>query len=552
MSAPHELLLENGHVRTMGDGCPRAEAMLVRGQRIVALGTGEALRAQARPDAERVDLAGRMVMPGIVDAHCHPVKGAVALLFSCRFPFTATPDEIAAAVTASLARDPDTPCLMGGRWGSGFFARFAIGSPRQWLDRIAPDRAVYLRDDSGHNGWANSAALALVGFDRATPDPAGGRLGRDAHGELDGLLLEGADSVARNRLPDWSDAQYLAGVHEMMRIAHGYGITAVNDADATVPLLRAYNAADIAGTLQLHVAASLSTPYGHRTTPLDWAGIEALRDRHASPHVDTRFVKIYQDGVPTAARTAAMLAPYLPHPDFPDGFSGMLHVAPDALAADIAALEARGFTVKLHTAGDRAIRGALDAIAAAHRQSGRSDLRHELAHAGYIDDADLPRFGELGVAADLSPYLWYPSPLIDAIVDAVGARGRRYWPIRSLREAGVALLAGSDWPAAVASMDPWIGIETMVTRRTPGDPASPALWPEQALPLDDVLRIFTRDGARALRLDDRTGTLEPGKLADFIVLDRDLFAVPPEQLAATRVDQTYFAGRRVYARPGSA
>lgn len=550
MSSSRDLLLLNGHVRTMDDAGPSAEAMLVRDDRIFALGSGTELRAMASPTATVLDLDGRMVMPGLVDAHCHPVKGAVALLFSCRFAFSATPDEIASAVTAGLARDPQAACLVGGRWGSGFFERFALGSPRAWLDRIAPDRAVYLRDDSGHNGWANSAALALVGFDRTTPDPAGGRLGRDARGDLDGLLLEGADSVARNRLPDWSDAQYLAGVHEMMRIAHGYGITAINDADTTVPLLRAYNAADRAGDLRLHVAASLSTPYGHRTAPLDCAAFEALRDRHASPHVDTRFVKIYQDGVPTAARTAAMLAPYLPHPDFPPGFDGMLHVAPDALAADIAAFESSGFTVKLHAAGDRAIRCALDAIEAAHRASGRHDLRHELAHAGYIDDADLPRFSALNVAADLSPYLWYPSPMIDAIVGAVGERGRRYWPIRSLQRAGVALLAGSDWPAAVASMDPWIGIETMVTRRAPGQHGSAALWPEQALTLDETLRIFTREGARALRIDDRAGTLEPGKLADFIVLDRDLFAVAPETLAATRVDLTFFAGQPVFDRRG--
>ncbi|MGD9603162.1 MAG: amidohydrolase [Gammaproteobacteria bacterium] len=371
---------------------------------------------------------------------------------------------------------------------------------------------------------------------------------RDARGEPTGLLLEEADSLARNRLPDWSDAQYLAGVEEMVRIAHRYGITAVNDADASEPLLRAYHAADAAGRLKMRVAASLSTPYGRRTTPLDSATFEALRDRYASAHVDTRFVKIYLDGVPTSARTAAMLAPYQPHPDFPAGHTGAVHVDADVLGQDIAAFEARGFTVKLHTAGDRAIRVALDAIEAAHRVSGRTDLRHELAHAGFIDETDLPRFRALNVAADLSPYLWYPSPINDSIVGAVGERGRHYWPIRTLAEAGVALLAGSDWPAAVASMDPWIGLATMVTRRDPAGRAAGALWPAQAIDLERALAIFTRDGARALRIEHHAGTLNPGKSADVIVLDRDLLQTAPDALASTQVDMTFFAGECVWDR----
>ncbi|MBM4258489.1 MAG: amidohydrolase family protein [Deltaproteobacteria bacterium] len=250
--------------------------------------------------------------------------------------------------------------------------------------------------------------------------------------------------------------------------------------------------------------------------------------------------------MPTGARTAAMLAPYVPHPSFPDGYTGVLHVDEYTLTTDIAQLEKRGFTVKLHTAGDRSVRVALNAIERAHKISGRADLRHELAHAGFIDPLDIPRFRALNVVADLSPYIWYPSPINAAIVNAVGERAHHYWPIRDLLEAGAPLLAGSDWPAAVASMDPWIGIEAMVTRQDPTRATPGSVWSEQAVSLEQVLPIFTVAGAYALRRDHVTGSLRVGKSADVIVLDRNLFTIDLHAIANTVVEMTLFAGRVVY------
>ncbi len=546
--APDAILID-GAVWTMNANQPRAEALAIRDGRILAVGSSDEIRDLASAATEIVDLDGRMAMPGLVDAHCHPAKGAIADLFSCKFPFSATPEEIARALSASIEKSPEATFILGGRWASGFFERHPIASPRRWLDGVSRGRAVYLRDDSGHNGWANSEALRLAGIGRDTADPKGGRILRDAAtGEPDGRLLEEADSVVRNRLPDWTEAQYRAGVLEMTRIANAYGITGVTDADASEPLLRAYRDVDQSGALSVYVAASISTPYGHRDSPLDCARIDTLRDRYASALVDTRFAKIYQDGVPTSARTAAMLEPYLPHADFAPGHSGILHVDETTLARDLAELEQRGFTVKLHTAGDRSVRVALNAIDRAHALSGRSDLRHELAHAGFIAPPDIPRFRELNVVADLSPYLWHPSPIIDSIVSAIGERGRRYWPIRDLLESGAPLLAGSDWPAAVASMNPWIGLEALVTRRDPSGETPGALWPEQAIRLEQALKIFTLDGARALRRETETGSLEVGKSADLIVLSRDLFRIAPGEIADTVVDLTYFRGRVVHRR----
>ncbi|MGE0860396.1 MAG: amidohydrolase [Gammaproteobacteria bacterium] len=541
-----DAVLLDGDFVTFDDVLPRASALAVRDGRIVALGASGTMRDYIGPATRVHELGGAMVLPGLTDGHCHPTKGAIADLFTCRFVQDAAPDGIAAALARSLADGGDADVVIGGRWVSDFFERHALGSPRRWLDALAPTRAVYLRDDSGHNGWANSAALRLVGVDRHSADPPGGRILREADGvEPNGLLLEAADVAARARLPDWSAAQYRAGLLAMQRMAHGFGITALNDADASAPLLAAYSAADRAGELELHVAASISTPYGPRATALDYAHIDALRDTHATPRVDTRFVKIYLDGVPTSARSAAMLAPYVGHPDFPPGHRGEVHVGVETLAADIAELEHRGYTVKLHTAGDGAVRVALDAIERAHRVSGRDDIRHELAHAGFVDPLDLQRFVALNVAADLSPYLWYPAPIMASVRQALGARAEHYWPVRQMVEAGVPLLAGSDWPAAAASMNPWLGIATLVTRRAKG--GAETLWGEEAIPLMTALEIFTLGGARALRREHLTGSLSIGKSADLIVLDRDVFAVAPDEVADTKVRMTMFAGEVVYS-----
>lgn len=541
-------VLTNGKIYTLNAAEPWAEAVAISDGVYVYIGSMDGVEPYIGEHTKVIDLAGKMAMPGINDAHIHPTLGGIKKLFACNFPFTSSPDEIAAKVAQCVAENPDATWIRGGQWDSGFFDTYNIESPRHFLDAVSGDKAVLLVDDSHHNGWGNSKALERAGVTKDTVDPSDGKYVRDpATGEPNGLLLEGAEQAVYDQLPGWSDAQFHQATVEAVRIANQFGITGMKDANSSIQALAAYKAVDESGMLKVHMATSMKTPYGHRDSALDYETLDQLRETYRSTNVHTDFVKIFLDGVPTASRTAAMLAPYTETAPNDENASGFLHITPEILSRDLIELDRRGYTVKIHTAGDRSVRVALDAIAAARQTNGDSGLRHELAHAGYIDDADMPRFASLQVVADFSPYLWHPSPIMTSVVAAVGSpRGERYWPTKSLLQADAPILAGSDWPAAVPSMDPWIGIEAMVTRQDPRGDSPGVFWAEQAISVAQALKIYTLDGAKAMRLDKKTGSIEVGKSADLIVLNHNLFDIVPQDINQTKVLLTLFAGQAVY------
>jgi len=547
-----DLVLLGGKVYTVDPALPWADAIAILDQRIIAVGSNDDIAALAGPNTIAMDLGGRLVLPGINDAHVHAIWGGIKDLFQCNFPFSATPQEIAATVAGCVAAQTDSEWIQGGQWTSDFFVNNDIASPRGLLDAVSGDKAVVLNDDSGHNYWANSRALQLAGISAETPDPPGGYFVRDPQtGEPNGVLME-SFSLIRQAVPRWTDEQHLAGARYAASTANAYGITAFKDASAEAADARAYQTLDREGGLTVRVATSLYAVDAEGKTSLDMAVLEQMRDSYRSPRVFTDFVKIFLDGVPTASRTAAMLEPYLPTHDGDEPVYGSLHHEPAALAAAVVELDRRGFTVKIHAAGDRSIRVALDAIEAARAANGDSGLRHELAHAEYIHPDDLPRFAALGAVADFSPYIWYPSPITESVVGALGARGKRMWPARDLLEHEAPMLAGSDWPAAVPDMNPWTGMEALVTRRDPAGVYPGSWWPEQALTLEEAIKIYTIDGAAALRLEPITGSISAGKSADLIVLNQDLFSIAPERIGDTLVDYTFFEGHLVHERAARA
>jgi len=544
-----ETIYTGGRVYTVDPANSWAEAIAVREGRILAVGSAADLERRHRGSAtELIDLGERMVMPGIHDMHAHLAQAGTKERFECGFPFMLTLEQILAKVAECVAAAPAGEWLRGGQWAMELLDT-ATPPHRSQLDAIAPDTPVLLIDSTVHAAWVNSKALQTLGITRETPDPSGGVIVRDESGEATGILLDNAAYAALQTLPAYSAAQMQEALAWSIAQLNAEGVTAIKDAMVDGVALAGYAALERSGALNAHIATSLAWR-------MAWAGPQpgleqVIADRATARGelVHTDFIKIMLDGIPPS-QTAAVLEPYVPDGRHPEGHAGYLTQTPESLAEDLVALDAQGLTVKIHATGDRSVRVALDAIEAARTASGQQSLRHEISHAEMISDADLPRFRDMNVTAEMSPILWYPSPLHAAMEAALGKeRADRFWPVKTLLETGALLIYGSDWPSVVPSASPWPGIEAMVTRRDPYGVHEGALAPQEAIDLVTTLRIFTRNGAEALYTGDRTGSLEPGKSADFIVLDRNLFEIPPEQISDTRVLRTVFRGRTVHEAP---
>ena len=544
---PADSVYRNGRIWTVDPANSWAEAVAIDDGRFVAVGSEAEVAPFVGPKTRVVDLAGRMAMPGIHDMHQHPVQGGFAELFECSFPFTTPLDAIVEKIRACAAKAPTGEWIRGGQWAAETLEGKRPPT-RAMLDAAAPDNPVFLIDSTYHNAWVNSQALARLGIDAATPDPGGGVIVRDAKGAATGVLFDNATYGAMKRLPVRTDAQYQEAIRWAVAQVNALGVTAMKDALADGHAVKAYAALDRAGKLDMRVATSRPWRATWTESDADEArNLEHWKDDQ-TPRVRTGFAKIFVDGIPPT-RTAALLEPYLPDPKHGAGFKGELQHSPADLDAALIRLDALGMTVKMHATGDAALRAGLDAIAAARKANGDSGLRHEIAHAELASPVDIARFAELGAIAELSPILWYPTPLVEVMAQVIGReRADRFWPIKSMRDAKVRMVYGSDWPSVVPSPSPWPGIEAMVTRRDPYGIAPGALAPEQAIPLADALAIFTRNGALAMRLEQDTGSIERGKSADLIVLDRNLFEIPPEQIGETLVIETVFEGRVVSSR----
>ncbi len=546
-----DIVLTNGRIYTVNPDQPWAEAVTVRDGRIQFVGSNEAAAAYRGGRTEVIDLEGNMAMPGLNDLHVHPVYGYTVQLFECVFPGTATPDVVRQTVAQCVEDYPDAEWIIGGQWETDFFIKHDIPSPREWLDEVSGNKAVILRDTSFHNRWANSKALELAGLTRDSPEIPGGKIVRDREtGEPNGLLYETASRPVLSIIPDWTEEQYLQAAREGIRSANRFGLTGIKEAWATPQGLKAYKALDDDGEISMHLVVSMSVlPMLDEEKNLDAGILEQMRTEYRGRYVNTDAVKISMDGVPSASRSAAMLADYMPEYEGAPAHNGKQHYTQEELTRLIVRLDKLGMTAKVHTAGDRSVQVTLNAIEAARQAHGDSGLRHELAHAGYIDGADIPRFAELGAVAEISPYIWFPSVKVDSIIRAVGEeRGRRYWPVRDLLEAGAQVVAGSDWPAgALSSMNPWVGLEAMVSRANPWGIRQDKLWEDQAITLEQALAIYTRSGAKALFLERDSGSIEAGKLADIIVLEHNLFEIPVARISDTQVSLTMFEGRIVYS-----
>ncbi|MFG2965009.1 amidohydrolase [Streptomyces sp. NPDC048288] len=523
-----------------------ATAVAVTGERITAVGSAEDLRELAGPGTEVVDLAGRLLLPGFQDAHVHPVPAGLELT-QCDLSGLRTAEETVAAVRAYAEAHPEREWVLGGGWS---MEAFAGGTPtKELLDSVVPDRPVYLPNRDHHGAWVNSRALELAGIDRDTPDPADGRIERDASGAPSGTLQEGAMRLVGRLAPAAGPADRLAALLHAQRHLHSLGITAWQDALVGEFLgmdnpAEAYLAAARDGSLTARVVGALwwDRERGAEQIP------ELVEMRNAFSHGRFRAgtVKLMLDGVAENG-TAALLDPYLDKCGCATGNRGKSFIDPGHLPKYVTELDALGFQCHFHALGDRAVRDALDAVEAARTANGTSDTRPHLAHLQVVHPADVPRFARLGATANIQALWAAHEPQMDELTIPFLGSERAGWqyPFGSLLRSGARLAAGSDWP--VSSPDPLQGIHVAVNRVEPGGDA-PVFLPGERLALADAVTAYTAGSAYVNHLDD-TGRVAVGALADLVVLDRDPFAGDPEGIADTRVARTYVGGARVYSTP---
>jgi len=535
-----DAIYTNAKIYTVDADQSWASAMAVTDGKIVAIGSDAEIAAHTGDDTGIHDMAGRMIMPGIHDTHNHPSDAGIGKTIECSF-LTYVLDEALEALKACLADIPEGEWLRGGQWNDGLFVG-TDKSPKAILDEIAPNHPVFLMDWSVHNAWVNSRALEMFRIDDDTPNPHGGVIVRDLQtGEATGILYDNAAYDYRRELPLYTLQQRSDALAWSIDEIAKYGITTFKEALVTTANMEAYTDLDEKGVLSLNVKTSLTWKSAWANSHEDELALIDARDNFATDRIDTNFAKIMLDGIPPTY-TAAMLEPYLPSEAFGEEWSGKLMIEPEQLRADVVELDGKGLTVKIHATGDRSARAALDAFEAARRANGDSGLIHEVSHAELIHPDDVPRFAELNVAAEMCPILWYPIPGLDW--EAWLGPDRGVWPVKDLVESGALVIYGSDWPV-VPTPNPWPGIESMVTRSDPTGSSEETLWPEQAIDLATTIEIFTQNGAIANKVGDSSGSLEVGKDADFIVLDRNIFEVPITDVGETEVLLSVVGGREV-------
>ncbi|WP_062645942.1 amidohydrolase [Streptomyces maremycinicus] len=537
-----DLLFINGPILTMDSARTRATGLAVSDGRITAVGHDE-VRQLRGPRTEVVDLRGRLLLPGFQDAHIHAVMGGIEL-GECDLTGTTDRDEYLRRIRAYADAHPDKEWITGGGWS---MESFDGGIPtRQLLDALVPDRPVHLLNRDHHGAWVNTRALEIAGVDADTPDPRDGRIERAADGTPAGMLQEGAVVLVGRHLPDQTPADRLAGLMRAQELLHSVGVTAWQDAllcgaDGYPDPSETYLTAARDRTLTASVTGALWWRRGAGEEQIP----ELLHKREHLTHGRLRCstVKIMQDGVAENG-TAAMTAPYLDGCGCATGNSGLSFVDPDALKRYVTALDAADLQIHFHALGDRAVREALDAVAAARTANGWRDTRPHLAHLQVVHPDDIHRFRQLGATANIQALWAAHEPQMDELtIPFLGAeRAAWQYPFGDLLRAGTTLAAGSDWP--VSSPDPLEAVHVAVNRVLPQAQAKPFL-PEQALDLGTALAAYTAGSAYVNHRDD-TGSLRPGNVADLVVLDRDPFAAPAEAIAETRVHLTYVDGRRVH------
>jgi len=541
---PADLVLLHGKIHTQDARRSVVQALALRGNTIVAAGTDQAVSALKGPKTQTIDLAGRTVLPGIIDAHTHPAESAQDAGKCSLEDKSLTPAEIKARVAVCLKDNPGDPHA----WFEVIQAVTAgLTLSRHDLDAMLRDRPMILSGSDGHTAWVNSAALKAAHISAATRDPFAGRIERDAAGNPTGTLRDAAINMAWAAKPVARLDQAAALLDKAFTAMRATGITSVQDADVGDRYMQIYKRLYDTHRLNMRVRGSFTLK--DLTEPAKTLIDRAIRFR-TKWAVDPEFlradaVKIFADGViEYPSQTAALIEPYLDAQGHPTTNRGPSYYTQDNLNRIVGAADAAGFTVHIHAIGDRAVRGALDAFAYSRQLHGQLDNRDQIAHLELIEPEDFPRFRQLGVIANFQLLWAQRDSYIQETLQYLGPQRSKYlYPAGSLKRAGALIAGGSDW--SVSSFNAFEAMEHAITR-SEGRGKEPLL-PDEAIGLQDVVDAYTINAAFALKQERTTGSLEPGKRGDFIVLDRDIFVIDPFNLHETRVLATYLDGREVYS-----
>ncbi|MBZ5653665.1 MAG: amidohydrolase [Acidobacteriia bacterium] len=538
---PADVIVTNARIYTMNPQHKWAEAVAIRGEQIVAVGDRKTIDTFRGPSTKVIDADQHLVLPGLTDCHIHFMDGSLGLT-QVDLNNAKTVEEIQKRVKTYADAHPSEIWIQGMGWTYPTFGASALPN-KKILDDIVPDRPVYLVAFDGHSSWVNSKALAAAGIDRNTADPPNGEIVRDEKGEATGALKESAGDLVAAKVPKPTRAERLEALRKGIHEANKVGLVRVHSAGQDFEYLDLYNELRKNGelTLRFYIAYFLNPP---GLTPESTALIESARRQYNDDWISGGVVKTMLDGV-VEAHTAAMLDPYSDDPTL----SGKLFWDPGKYKTTIADLDARGLQIFTHAIGDKAVRLALDAYQNAATANHTKDARPRIEHIETISAQDVDRFGKLGVIASMQPLHSYPDEdTLDIWARNIGPeRAKRAWVWHSIADKGGALAFGSDWP--VVTQNPWRGVQTALTRQTDEGKPEYGFVPQQRLGLDDALRGYTIGAAFAGRREKTEGSIETGKLADLIVIDRNLFMIEPTEIGKTEVLVTMVGGKVVYESP---
>ncbi len=547
IQAKADIVFRNGVIYTVDETRSWASAVAINNGKFIYVGSSAGVDQHIGKSTTVVDLGGKMVLPGIHDPHVHPASGGLSLT-KCPLYDSPSKDETLNTIAVCAGHNKDTTWLLGQGWWMDAFGGISMPT-KELLDSVVLDRPAAFMSGDLHTLWVNSKALEIAGITRETPDPNNGRIDRDPQtGEPSGTLQEDpAFDLVLKHVDRYSDEDLVAGLRQGQIHLNSLGITAIQDAkirlvgNSDYHSLKAYLTLDKAGGLTMRTIGNLFWETGIEVEEQIEA-MKAARATRTGKKFRATTVKIWVDGI-IETETAALMEPYVNKPEF----RGRLKMTANELTDIVTKLDREKFQIHIHAIGDRAIKASLIAFAAAREANGVRDSRHHISHIQLMDPIDIPRFRELDVVANFQPLWSYADTWIEKLTVPRLGRGRLRWmyPIGSIVRDGAKVVFSSDW--SVSSANPFEGMEVAITRMSPYE-ATKVFNAEERIVLHDAIASYTINGAFVNFLDDKTGSIEVGKLADMIVIDRNLFEVPAREISDTEVLLTLLEGVPVHGR----